>query len=108
MSLATFIQGGEYETASSEVMNSDIQTELDAKLVAKHLVYQAVLGYGKVCDKRGKPSSPEQAKQLMLVFTNAILEDMVTRGVKVNDQEETKREVEKMSEQVLKDSGEYQ
>lgn len=44
----------------------------------------------------------------MLVFTNAILEDMVTRGVKVNDQEEAKREVEKMSEQVLKDSGEYQ
>lgn len=44
----------------------------------------------------------------MLVFTNAILEDMVKRGVKVNDQEETKREVEKMSEQVLKDSGEYQ
>ncbi|KAJ5667079.1 hypothetical protein N7507_002943 [Penicillium longicatenatum] len=108
MSLATFIQGGEYEKATSEVMNSDIQTELSSTLVAKHLVYQAVLGYGKVCDKRGKPSSPEQAKQLMLVFTNAILEDMVTRGVKVKDQEETKREAEKMSEQVLKDSGEFQ
>lgn len=56
----------------------------------------------------GKPSSPEQAKQLMLVFTNAILEDMVKRGVKVDDQEETKSEAEKMSEQVLKDSGEFQ
>lgn len=44
----------------------------------------------------------------MLVFTNAILEDMVKRGVKVNDQEETKSEAEKMSEQVLKDSGEFQ
>ncbi|KAJ5758454.1 hypothetical protein N7520_005610 [Penicillium odoratum] len=108
MSLTTFIQGGEYETASSEVMNSDIQTELSATLVAKHLVYQAVLGYGKVCDKRGKPSSPEQAKQLLLVFTNAILEDMVTKGVKVDDQEAAKSETEKLSEQVLKDSGEFQ
>ncbi|KAJ5645846.1 hypothetical protein N7490_002218 [Penicillium lividum] len=108
MSLTTFIRGGEYETASSEVMNSDIQTELSATLVAKHLVYQAVLGYGKVCYKRGKPSSPEQAKQLLLVFTNAILEDMVTKGVKVNDQEATKSETEKLSEQVLKDSGEFQ
>ncbi|KAJ5933513.1 hypothetical protein N7454_005842 [Penicillium verhagenii] len=108
MGLTTFIQGGEYETASSEVMNSDIQTELSATLVAKHLVYQAVLGYGKVCDKRGRPSSPEQAKQLLLVFTNAILEDMVTRGMKVDDQEATKSEADKMAEQVLKDSDEFQ
>lgn len=50
---AAFVQDGEYETASSEVMNSDMQNELPATLVAKHLVYQAVLGYGKVCDKRG-------------------------------------------------------
>ncbi|KAJ5920951.1 hypothetical protein N7466_009277 [Penicillium verhagenii] len=108
MGLTTFIQGGEYETASSEVMNSDIQTELSATLVAKHLVYQAVLGYGKVCDKRGRPSSPEQAKKLLLVFTNAILEDMVTRGVKVDDQEAAKSETDKMAEQVLKDSDEFQ
>jgi len=62
-----FIQGGEYETASSEVMNSDIQTELSATLVAKHLVYQAVLGYGKVCDKRGMtifPVSSQVEKKL--------------------------------------------
>lgn len=65
---AAFIQGGEYETASSEVMNSDIQTELDAKLVAKHLVYQAVLGYGKVCDKRGIDIFPRSRLEMMLIY----------------------------------------
>jgi hypothetical protein len=65
-----FIQGGEYENATSEVMNSDMQTELSSTLVAKHLVYQAVLGYGKVSDKRGMTIFPGSSQAQKLIQIN--------------------------------------
>ncbi|KAJ5776527.1 uncharacterized protein N7511_001538 [Penicillium nucicola] len=108
MGLSAFLKGGEYEAAASEIMNSDISTELSAPLVAKHLVYQVAQGYDKVCAARGKPESIEKAQELMSLFWKALLEDLTAKGVKIDNKEEAMSEAERMSTQVLVDSGEYQ
>ncbi|KAJ5316713.1 hypothetical protein PENANT_c016G11584 [Penicillium antarcticum] len=108
MGLADFMKGGEHEAAASEIMNMDISTELSAPLVAKHLVYQAAGGYDKVCEARGKPESIEKAQEMMSLFWTAFLAKFIENGVKIDNEAEVKSEAERLSKQVLIDSGEYQ
>ncbi|KAE8316007.1 hypothetical protein BDV41DRAFT_574387 [Aspergillus transmontanensis] len=110
MGLLDYIQGqGQgHEDAYEQVKEAPHQAELSHELITAAASYEAAKAYESHVAAYGKPTSHEQAKEILAAVTGAFIDRTVeTKGLGYIDAEKAKHDARKDAQNALIESGEY-